>query len=811
MNVAGASVAILGAAIVCADAFPADGPSGYRLRPVPFTDVKIESEFWSPRLETNRRTTVPFVFEQCEKTGRISNFARAGHVRHGGTDATEQGAHQGYCFNDSDVYKAIEGASYSLSLYPDAALEKYLDELIAKIASAQQPNGYLNSYYELTAPDKKWTDLRNKHELYCAGHLFEAAVAHHRATGKRNLLDVAVKFADHIDSVFGPGKRSDVPGHEEIEIGLVKLHHLTGERRYAKLAEFFLDQRGDASRREIYGDYCQDHQPVIAQKKAVGHAVRAGYLYSGMADVAALTGEPAYIKALDALWDDVVSKKLYITGGIGARRAGEAFGDAYELPNQSAYSETCGAIANALWNHRMLLLHGDAKYADVLERVIYNGFLSGVSLSGDRFFYPNPLAADGISNFNQGQPERAPWFACACCPVNVVRFVPSIAGYIYAHDDDSVFVNLYIAGAATVQLKNNAVRLTQQTRYPWDGAVKINVEPQRDGEFEIKLRIPGWATGSPLPSDLYRYLPSHADGKVSISVNGEMIHPPVERGFAKIARNWHAGDVIELNLPMPIRRVVSHARVESNAGRMALERGPILYCIEAADHGGRVRDIALPDDAALTAEHRADLLGGVTVIRGMGRRKVYGNRTFRLEPLSLTAIPYYAWNHRGYGEMRVWLPRTVEAAEALPTPTIASTSRVSASHVWRTDTTAALNDQREPGSSIDHSIPRLTWWDHLGTKEWVQYEFEKPTRVSRAEIYWFDDTGRGQCRLPKSWRLLYRTGDEWKPVSGASAYATEADRYNTVTFDPVETTDLRIEVQLREGFSGGILEWRVHE
>ncbi|MCH7871779.1 MAG: glycoside hydrolase family 127 protein, partial [Planctomycetes bacterium] len=754
MNVVRASVVILGATMVSANPTAAHGADGYRLSPVPFTDVRIKSEFWSPRLETNRGTTVPFVFEQCEKTGRISNFAKAGGL--------EQGEHEGYFFNDSDVYKAIEGASYSLSVYPDPELEKYLDELIAKIAAAQQPNGYLNSYYELTAPDQKWTDPRIKHELYCAGHLFEAAVAHHRATGKRNLLDVAVKFADHIDSVFGPGKRNDVPGHEEIEIGLVRLHHLTGEQRYVTLAKFFLDQRGNASGRKIYGDHYQDHKPVIEQDAAVGHAVRAGYLYSGMADVAAVTGEPAYIKALDKLWSDVVGTKLYITGGIGARRAGEAFGDAYELPNQSAYSETCGAIANALWNHRMLLLHGDAKYADVLERVIYNGFLAGVSLSGDRFFYPNPLAADGLSNFNQGESERAPWFACACCPVNVVRFVPSIAGYIYAHDDDSVFVNLYIAGVATVRLRTTTVKLTQQTRYPWDGAVRINVEPQHDGEFEIKLRIPGWATGSPLPSDLYRYLPTDADGKITISVNGRVIDPPVERGFARIARNWKAGDVIELNLPMPIRRVVSHDRVEANVGRMALERGPILYCIEAVDHDGRVRDIALPDDAILTAERRDDLLGGVTVIRTEGRRKMRGKseNEAHVEPVNLTAIPYYAWNHRGYGEMRVWLPRKVETADLLPKPTIASTSRASASHVWPSDSAAAMNDQREPKRSNDETIPRLTWWDHRGTSEWARYDFKRPTRVSRVEVYWFDDTGRGQCRLPKSWRLLYRDGDD---------------------------------------------------
>jgi hypothetical protein len=732
-----------------------------------------------------------------------------------------------------------------------AELERRLDEIIAKIAAAQQPDGYLNTFYTLTDPRQRWTDLRNKHELYCAGHLFEAAVTHHAATGKRTLLDVATRFADHIAATFGPDARHDIPGHPEIELALVKLARATGERRYLDLARFFLHERGRAerrgagaptpdrstdlpmqdrletgpSKRELYGPYCQDHQPLDQQREAVGHAVRAAYVYSGMADADAAAGEHTYDAALDALWSDVVGGKLYLTGGIGARRAGEAFGDAFELPNRSAYAETCGAIGMAMWSHRMLLRHADASYADVLERVLYNGFLAGVGLSGDRFFYPNPLAADGVTPFNQGETTRAPWFACACCPVNVVRFMPSIGGYAYAHDSSRIYVNLYLPGEATIRLADNTVKLKVETDYPWGEQVRITVEPEKAASLDLMLRIPGWLSGSPLPSDLYRY---EGGPKLvpELRLNGQ---PRVEarapdHGYARLRHIFQKGDVVELVLPMAIRRVVAAEQVEENRGRVALERGPIVYCIEAADHHGRVRDLALPDDAALTAERRPDLLGGLTVLRGRGLRRVANESNDAAsesaaasessdaasEPAEVTAIPYYAWNHRGYGEMSVWIPRTVEAADLPPTPTLASAAKPSASHVWRTDSAAALNDQMEPRRSGDESIPRLTWWDHRGTTEWAQYDFEKPTRVSSVQVYWFDDgDDGGGCRLPAAWRVLVKRGDEWTPAGGVSSYPVEKNAYNAVEFDPVETTAMRLEVRLQPEFSGGILEWRV--
>ncbi len=616
------------------------------LTPVPFTKVHLTDEFWATRIETNRRTTIPYCFTKCQETGRIDNFAKAAGLI--------AGEFQGIYYNDSDVYKVIEGASYSLAARPDTELDAYLDDLIAKIAAAQQPDGYLNTYHTLVEPDKKWSNIRRMHELYCAGHLFEAAVAHHQATGKHTLLNVAINLADHIESVFGPGKRHDVPGHQEIEIGLVKLARVTGDKRYLNLAKFFLDQRGRAEERESYGPYCQDHKPVVEQDKPVGHAVRAMYQYCGMADVAALTGDESYLNALDNLWRNEVETKLYITGGVGARRRGEAFGGDYELPNATAYNETCAAIGNAMWNHRMNLLHADAKYADVLERIIYNGFLSGLSLSGDRFFYPNPLESDG-------EYHRSEWFNTSCCPVNVVRFVPSIAGYVFAHDDHDVFVNLYVAGNATLSLPSAEVKITQQTQYPWDGRVRLTVDPKTDSRFAINLRVPGWATDSPVPSDLYSYVDdSRTDHQpVTIRVNGELVDDlPVQLGYARLHRMWSSGDVIELQLPMPIRLVRSHEKVEANRGRVAIQRGPMVYCIEAMDLDAPLDQIFVPVDVALTAAHRPDLLGGVTVIRGTALVAPEAEEDHASEPkrVEFTAIPYYAWDHRDPGAMMVWIP-----------------------------------------------------------------------------------------------------------------------------------------------------------
>ncbi|MBI3959405.1 MAG: glycoside hydrolase family 127 protein [Chloroflexi bacterium] len=624
--------------------------SDYPFTPIPFTDVTFTDNFWAPRLQTNRRVTLPFNFRKCEETGRIDNFAKAA--------GWMEGQHEGIFFNDSDVFKVVEGAAYCLALSPDPELDSYLDDLIVKFAGAQEEDGYLYTARTIdpgaVRADRegltRWSNLRVNHELYNVGHLYEAAVAHFQATGKRTLLDVALKNADLIDSVFGPDKRRDVPGHQEIEIGLAKLYRVTGDERYLRLAKFFLDERGHANGRELYTNfgnpgYMQDHLPVVEQSEAVGHAVRAVYMYTGMADVAALTGDASYIAAIDRLWENVVGRKLYLTGGIGARHTGEAFGDDYELPNTEAYTETCAAIANILWNQRMFLLHGDARSMDVLELALYNGFLSGVSLSGDEFFYTNPLASDGKTAVNRGRIGRQPWFDCSCCPTNDVRFIASLPGYVYASDADSLYVNLFVAGEGRVEMGGQSVRLRQETNYPWQGRVRLRVDPARRAEFALRVRIPGWATIRPVPSDLYRFL-DVSDAAPALTVNGETVTPALEKGYAVLRRVWQPGDVVELALPLPVRRVLCHEAVEGNRGRAALMRGPLIYCVEGVDNGGSVADLSLADDAPLTVEHRPELLNGVTVIRGEGAQP-------------FTAIPYYAWSHRGAGEMAVWIEREV--------------------------------------------------------------------------------------------------------------------------------------------------------
>ncbi|MCC6458097.1 MAG: glycoside hydrolase family 127 protein [Caldilineaceae bacterium] len=626
----------------------------YQYNPVPFTSVTIDYSFWSPRITTNRLVTIPYDFQKCEETGRITNFAKAA--------GWMEGDHEGIFFNDSDVFKIIEGAAYSLNLYPDPELDRYLDDLIAQIAAAQEPDGYLytartiaerNGTPERLQADRegltRWANTRISHELYNVGHLYEAAVAHYHSTGKRTLLDVAIKNADLIDSVFGPGKRTDVPGHQEIEMGLVKLYQVTNDPRYLNLAKFFLDERGHAHGRDLYvahGDpgYMQDHLPVVDQQEAVGHAVRAGYMYSGMADVATLTDTAAYIQAIDTIWQNVVGRKLYITGGLGARHQGEAFGDDYELPNLTAYAETCAAIANAMWNQRMFLLHGDSRYIDVLERTIYNGFLSGIALSGNLFLYVNPLAFDGKFDFNRHSLERQPWFDCSCCPSNVVRFLPSLPGYAYAHDGTNIYVNLYIGSSATIDLPTGPVRIEQTTNYPWDGEIALTVEPSSPQRFALYLRIPGWARNEPVPSDLYHYLDSGSPPP-QLTINGAPAAIDLERGYARIERTWQPGDKVHLSLPMPVRRVSSHSNLKDNAGRVAIERGPVVYCAEEIDNAGDMDSYHLPDHAELRPTFEPELLGGcVTLSAELGNER-------------LTLIPYHLWAHRGLGQMAVWLKR----------------------------------------------------------------------------------------------------------------------------------------------------------
>ena len=692
---------------------------------MPFSQLHVADEFWTPRLETSRLVTIPYAFEQCDQTDRISNFEKAAGLR--------AGPHEGTHFNDSDVYKVMEGAAYSLQVEPDRMMRLYLDQLVRMMAAAQWEDGYLFTFYSL--PERKaeelWTNISWIHEQYCMGHMYEAAVAHHEVTGENTFLEVAKKNADLICQVFHPGGRTDPPGHQEIEIGLCRLYRATGDSKYLQQAKFFLDQRGRQGRRGpdgkggLYGMYSQDHVPVTEQTKAVGHSVRAAYLYTGMADVAALTGNMEYITAIDTIWNDVVDTKLYITGGIGAAGGHEGFGGSYELPNMTAYCETCASVANVLWNHRMFLMHGDGKFIDVLERTMYNAVLSGISLEGDRFFYPNVLESNG-------QHARSPWFGCACCPSNVARFIPSIPGLAYATQDENVFVNLYVGGKATIDSAGNQVVLTQETRYPWEGQVRISVDPKQEATFAVNLRIPGWARNQPVPSDLYTFAQSMSE-TVTVKVNGETVDWSLRQGFAPLRRLWKKGDVIELDLPMPIRRVVSHENIVTNRGKVALQRGPLVYCLEGPDNENHVLDLVIPDAAPLSTEFQPSLLGGVVTIMGeaeTAKRTIDGG----IEPdakRKFTAIPYYAWAHRGRAPMTVWPARIPEASRPKPADTLTYRSKTTASFVHVS--LDAIKDQNLPANSRDGSRLHLDFWPHKGTTEWLQFEWDQAQELSSAQ------------------------------------------------------------------------------
>ena len=594
------------------------GETGHRtkvLDPVPFSDVRIEDSFWSPRLQRHKDVTLAVCIDQIEnQTDRIRNYENA---------AKGEGQHSGIFFDDSDVYKALEGMAYSLQNHPDPVLEAKCDEWIDKFAAAQQPDGYLNTFYTLTKDQPRWTNM-DRHEMYCAGHMIEAGVAYYKVTGKRKLLDVCIRMADHMMSIFGPEGRHWVPGHEEIELALVKLYGVTGEKKYLEFANWLLEQRGHGY--GSYGDgrtwpthYYQDEVPVREMSEISGHAVRSMYLYCGMADVAALTGDQGYRDALDRLWDDVVLRNMYITGGIGQSSSNEGFTTDYSLPNLTAYCETCASVGMVLWNWRMNQFTGDAKYVDVLERAMYNGALAGISLAGDRFFYVNPLES-------LGDHHRQAWYGCACCPSQICRFLPSIGNYVYGTSDQAVWVHLYMGNKADVKVGNKALTLTQETQYPWAGTVDLKLGLEGRLRTEIRLRIPDWCKAC------------------SLAVNGEKVEAPVEKGYAVLARTWKDGDAIRLQLEMPVEVVAADPRVKEDEGLRAIQRGPLVYCLEEVDNPEGFDGLALTKDAALSTEILPDKLGGIVEISAKTPEGV------------LTYIPYYAWDNREAGKMKVWVP-----------------------------------------------------------------------------------------------------------------------------------------------------------
>ena len=796
----------------------------YPLANPPVGSVKVTAGFWGPRLTRNATTTLALNFNFLEKSPRLANFDKAA-----GIDKRPFAGNAAY---DSDVFKMIEGAAYALQTRPAEVDAKALERQVGRIIAAQQPDGFLCTKFILDAPATRWDDSRKSHLLYSAGHLFEAGVAYFDATGKRNLLEASCRYADLIDARFGPDKVHDVPGHQEIELALVKLFRTTGERRYLDLCKFFLDQRGHVhgateqahTEKPRSADYDQDRVPLIEETQAVGHAVRAGYTYAAMADIAALCGEANYARALDRIWQDVVERKLYITGASATGQYDdEGFGDPYCLPNQTAYCETCGTTATVLWSQRMALLHSDASYIDVLERALYNGVLSGISLAGDSFFYTNPLAS-------RGNDRRHASFDPACCQSNLVRILPQVGAMAYASNAAAAYVNLFVAGEATLVTAGGTLRLKQETAYPLDGRVRITVESAANKPLTIAVRLPGWAMNRPVPSDLYHFATPSKDFP-SLRINGEELaldpqkplpNAPISNGYVRLLRTWQPGDVIELSLPMPVRRVLANDKIEADRGRVALQRGPLVYCVEAIDHDGlRTDALVLPDDALLEAERRKDLLGDVIAIvadvQAVHEAKAGEPATVR--PQRMVAVPYYAWANRGDGYMDVWLARTLSAATPMPCATAGAVAKVTTS-VKRPDAQlAALTDRRAgPGSSA-RSTPRFSWPEKATGSQWIQYEWDQPHQLSRTAVYWALDTPtpvywrertRGLLlKLPKSWRLLYKDGEAWRPVVTGEAYGLQPDRPNELRFSPVTTTAVRLETELSDA-PCGIQEWLIN-
>ena len=733
----------------------------YPLRPVRSAQVRITDEFWRPRMDANRAVSLPYCFERFGDGG----------------------------FSTS---KLIEAAAYMLEERPDPELEAYADEridgMLAELAR------------RIETPEQS---------VRVSGHVLEAATAYAEATGKSRLLDAVVRLADQMDSAYGPGKDTYISGHQGLKIGLVALYRATGDERYWRLAKFFADERGrdDYPRTGEYAidrTYAQDHQPVEEQSEAVGHAVRATFLYIAMTDIAALSGDAAYAEAVHRIWEDQTHRKTYLTGGIGSTRFHEKYGDSHELPNLSAWNETCAAYGSAVWCHRLALLHRDARYVDVMERVLYNAMLVGVSLRGDRFFYQNPLKSFGDY-------ERFDWINVPCCPPNVIRLLASIGSYLYATDPSSggLHVNLFADSDARLDIGGVPVRVRQETRYPWEGRVRIVVEPERAASFPLFVRIPGWARGEVMPGELYRFAdadPAPPTLRVGRrGVPGEVVPLDLHAGYARIDRTWRPGDVVELDLPMPVRRVLAHPDIEDDRGRVALQRGPLVHCAEWPDNGGRALNIVVPDDATFDSEFRPDLLGGIQVVRGEVEAIREDSRGVDAPtaPHRLTAIPYFAWANRGMGEMAVWLAREPAAAwlpPALPAPIVAVRTSGGVEKGWtgyndQNDDLAAIHDGREPINSADQSHRFYRMRPPVGERAWLEYEFEAPVRVFSSRVYFFDD--KRFCNFPESWRVLRREGGEWRPVAAHGAFTVEEDAWSTIQFEPVATRALRLEVEPR--------------
>ncbi|MEX2282591.1 MAG: beta-L-arabinofuranosidase domain-containing protein [Gemmatimonadota bacterium] len=727
-------------------------PGAYGLQAVPFTSVDITDAFWRPRMEANRAVSLQHCFDRFE----------------GG--------------NEFSVSKLVEAAAYVLTKRPDTTLQAYVDQRVDRMVAAI---------------DRR---IENPQQaVRVSGHFFEAAVAYHQATGNQNILNAARRAADQIDQGYGPGKATYISGHEGLKIGLIALYQATGEERYYRLARFFADERGkdDYPRTGEYArdrTYAQDHMPVVKQKDAVGHCVRATFLYIPMTDIAALDQSKQYRTAVHRIWSDAIERKTYVTGGIGSIRFHEKYGAAYELPNLSAWNETCAAYGNVVWNHRLFLLERDAKYIDVMERVLYNALLVGVSLSGDRFFYQNPL-------ISFGDYARFEWINTPCCPPNVVRLIASLGSYLYANDERNLYVNLFADSSAKVNLAGSTVRIRQETRYPWDGKIRLSVDPATPAEFTVHVRAPGWLRGEVMPGELYECVNARADNP-RVTVNGAAARNPVDdRGYLQLNRRWQAGDVVEIDLPMPVREITARAEVKDDRRRAALQRGPLVYCAEWPDNNGHALNIVVPPGATFGTEFRPDLLGGVQVITGSVQAIERADGSTRVVPHRLIAIPYYAWANRGMGEMAVWLardPDTAWIAPVLPDSIARIMHSGGVQKGWtgyndQNDDLGAVYDGREPLNSADQSHRFFRMRPPVGQPAWLQYDFKQPMKISSTRVYFFDD--KRFCKLPASWRLLYLGDEDWKPVDARRTYQVKKDAYSEMAFTAVMATAVRIEVE----------------
>lgn len=817
------SLTLTAAALLSAcaiSAFAQDAPK-QALHEVPFTEVNLNDDFWAPRIEANRVVSVPHNIKWCEtETGRINNFKITGGLM--------DGKFSGIYFDDSDVYKIVEGFAYSLAAHPDPELQKKADEWISYFQKAQQDDGYLMCYFTIEKPEEKWTNLASMHELYCAGHMAEAAVAYSRATGDDTFLKVNRALLDLICKRYGPneGQLKNVAGHEEIELALVKMYQLTGDRKYLDEAKFFVDTRGVAEGREkgLYGEYCQDHMPVRDQTEIVGHAVRAMYLYCGATDVAGYYKDEALMSAMRRIFTNLTRNKMYITGGIGSSRANEGFEENFKLPNGDAYCETCAAIGMLFWAHRMNLATGEATFADYMERAAYNGFMSGYSLNGDKYFYVNPLES-------RGDHHRQPFFGCACCPSNVIRALPSIPGYVYATEesanagDDTIVVNMYATGKATVELADKFVDIEQSTRYPFDGLVFIRTTVRMKDEnaaptpFVLKTRVPEW-TG--LKGDDKGYQTR------TIDTSKDLV------------------SVVGLDFPCDVVRMIANPNVQADAGRVALQRGPLVYCFEQVDNPAvRVDRIVLAKDPEFKVQTRKNFIQDGTTndeTKNAKSRTVDVITCKDIEGRTLVAVPYCVWDNRQAGRMSVWvrqagyntaedapiakldwtdaegapvLYRPLDASlldDSIPELTVADVEFSASNEADSFSTLDPANQAEKPASSADGNVPRATWWDHKGTAEWMEYDFAKARKLSSATVYWFDDTTRnGGCGLPASWKLTYfdDKANKWVEVKTSDEYAVARDRDITVNFEEITTSKIRLEVQLQKNLSGGILRWIV--